>query len=100
VRHDERPCYLTDMEIVLHDAIGILGSALIVVTYLLLQLRKMKISDAKYSVLNALGAGCILYSLSREFNLSAFVIEFFWLAISFVGIFQYLKAVGRGQKEI
>jgi len=87
------------VNIALHDAIGILGSALIVVTYLLLQLRKLEVSDAKYSVLNALGAGCILYSLSREFNLSAFVIEFFWLVISFVGIFQYLKEIQRGQKE-
>ena len=75
------------MKIVLHDIVGIFGSALIVVTYLLLQMRKMLVSDMRYSVMNAMGAGCILYSLSKEFNLSAFVIEFFWLLISFIGIF-------------
>lgn len=79
------------MTFVLHDMIGILGSVLIVVTYLLLQLRKMKVHDVKYSILNAIGAGSILYSLTIEFNLSAFVIEFFWLVISFIGIFQSLK---------
>jgi len=87
------------MKIVLHDAIGILGSALIVVTYLLLQLRKIEVGDAKYSIFNALGAGCILFSLSREFNLSAFVIELFWLVISFIGIFQSLKETRRSRIE-
>lgn len=79
------------MTLVLHDIIGITGSIFIVVTYLLLQLGKMKVNEAKYSVLNASGAGLILYSLTMDFNLSAFVIESFWLAISFIGIFQSLK---------
>lgn len=79
------------MTFALHDVLGILGSVLIVVTYLLLQLRKMSVSNVKYSILNAVGAGSILYSLIIEFNLSAFVIESFWLVISFIGIFQSLK---------
>ncbi|MBT8079528.1 MAG: hypothetical protein KJO31_13195 [Gammaproteobacteria bacterium] len=87
------------MSIALHDAIGMLGSALIVVSYLLLQLRKIEVRETKYSVINALGAGGILYSLSIEFNLSAFVIEFFWLVISFIGIFQSFKEPPRSQKE-
>jgi len=64
------------MKIAVHDIVGIAGSALIVVTYLQQQVRKISVGGMSYSVLNALGAGCILYSLSQEFNLSAFVIGF------------------------
>lgn len=83
------------MKIAFHDIVGILGSALIVVTYLLLQVKKIQVSDVSYSVLNALGAGSILYSLSKDFNLSAFVIEFFWLLISFIGIFLGVRELPR-----
>lgn len=83
------------MKIAIHDIVGIVGTALIVVTYLLLQVRKISVSDMRYSVLNALGAGCILYSLSQEFNLPAFVIEFFWLVISFIGIFLSARELRR-----
>jgi hypothetical protein len=43
-----------------------------------------------YSIVNGLGACGIIYSLFFEFNLSAFVIESFWLAISLYGIFRTL----------
>jgi hypothetical protein len=74
-----------------HDAAGIVGSMLIVTTYLLLQLRRINIDEARYSILNALGAGLIIFSLSMDFNLSAFIIEAFWLAISLIGIIQNFK---------
>lgn len=68
---------------------------LIVITYLLLQLRRISIDDARYSILNALGAGLIIFSLTVDFNLSAFIIEAFWLAISLIGIVQNVLAVRR-----
>jgi len=83
---------VSDTTITLHNIIGIVGSFLIVITYLLLQLKKMQVSDARYSILNAMGAAGILYLLTVEFNFSAFLIESFWLAISLFGIFQSLKA--------
>ena len=83
---------VSDTTITLHNIIGTAGSFLIVITYLLLQLKKMQVSDARYSILNAMGAAGILYSLTVEFNFSAFLIESFWLAISLFGIFQSLKA--------
>jgi len=83
---------VSDTTISLHNTIGIVGSFLIVITYLLLQLKKMKVSDTRYSTLNALGAAGILYSLTVEFNFSAFLIESFWLAISLFGVFQSLRA--------
>jgi hypothetical protein len=84
------------MNVQLHEVFGTLGAALIVVTYLLIQLRRMQVADFSYSVLNALGAGLMLYSLSVDFNLSAFVIEAFWLLISCIGIVQALRERVRG----
>jgi len=79
------------MTVHLHDVVGTIGSAFIVVTYLLVQLRRMQVSDVRYSLLNATGAGLILYSLTVNFNLSAFVIEAFWLLISCIGLIQFLR---------
>jgi multidrug transporter EmrE-like cation transporter len=82
----------------LHELIGTLGAALIVVTYLLIQLRRIDVSDVRYSLLNATGAALILYSLTVDFNLSAFVIEAFWLLISLVGIIQVLRERSRRRR--
>lgn len=72
-----------------YDVVGNIGVFLILTTYLLLQLDKIDNQTIKYSLLNAIGAGAILFSLVFKFNLSAFIIEFFWLLISLVGIFRY-----------
>lgn len=69
-----------------YDFVGNIGVFLILITYLLLQLGKLDTRTIRYSVLNAMGALAILLSLYFEFNLSAFLIEFFWLLISFVGL--------------
>ena len=45
-----------------------------------------------YSVANAAGASAILYSLFYDFNLSAFAIESFWLAISLYGVFRAVRS--------
>lgn len=69
-----------------HDLAGNLGVAMIVVTYALVQLRRMRATTLHYSLLNALGAALILFSLAFEFNLSALLMEGFWLLISLVGV--------------
>ena len=68
-----------------HDWIGGIGAAVLLTTYLLLQINWMKATSMRYSVLNAIGSGGILISLSQDFNMSAFVIEVCWLLISIVG---------------
>ncbi len=68
------------------DLAGNIGVLLIVVAYLLLQLGKMRSEDVSYSVLNALGALLVIVSLLFNFNLSAFVMEAFWVLISLIGI--------------
>lgn len=73
-----------------HDVIGTTGAAIILFTYFLLQLQRISSHALSYSLLNGLGAFLILVSLSVEFNLSAFVVEAFWLLISIVGIVRCL----------
>ena len=59
--------------------------------YLLVQLRRMQVTDVRYSLFTEAGAGLILFSLTVSFNLSAFVIEAFWLLISCIGLIQFLR---------
>ena len=78
------------------DLVGNIGVVVLIIAYLMLQLDKLSSNGLAYSLLNAIGAGCIIISLIVNFNLSAFIIEVFWVLISFVGIYRYfrLKAFG------
>ena len=70
------------------DLIGLIGVTLILGTYVLLQTGRISSKTVAYSALNALGAGLILISLAFDFNLSAALVEAFWLAISIYGIWR------------
>lgn len=74
------------MDYEFHDLIGNVGVALILGSYLLVQLRRLDATGVPYLLANGLGAGLILVSLARDFNLSAFVIEVVWLLISLYGL--------------
>lgn len=74
-----------------YDAVGNLGVILILGVYLLLQTNKVSVEQASYSVLNGLGAALVLVSLYYKFNLSAFIIEVFWLLISIYGFAKNLR---------
>lgn len=76
------------------DGVGLIGTALLVISYLLLQTGRLDARSLTYSAGNALGASGILFSLIYDFNMSAFVIELFWLAISLFGI---LRALSRAK---
>jgi hypothetical protein len=73
------------------DLLGNIGVVVLMVTYLALQLNKLSSNGLAYSLLNAIGAGLISISLLGNFNLSAFVIEVFWVLISFIGVFRNLR---------
>jgi multidrug transporter EmrE-like cation transporter len=79
------------MDYRLIDLVGNVGVGMIVVTYLLLQLDKIRSSDLAYSVLNAVGASLIVASLIVDFNLSALLMEVFWVLISFIGIGRHFR---------
>ena len=71
-----------------YDFLGNVGVLLILLSYLLLQMKKIKSQSMYYSLMNAAGALLILVSLYYNFNLSAFVMEIFWLLISLYGLWQ------------
>lgn len=73
------------------DLIGNIGVVVLMITYLMLQLNKLRSDSLAYSVLNAAGASLIVLSLLVNFNLSALVMEVFWVLISCVGIYRYFR---------
>ena len=75
----------------LPDWIGLSGAFLIVLAYFLLQTGRIDPRSIAFSLVNALGAAGILFSLTFEFNLPAFAIELFWLVISGYGLFLAIR---------
>jgi len=75
-----------NMSYAFYDVIGNAGVILIIGSYFLIQIGKLSATGVTYSVVNLLGAAFILYSLIFEFNMSAFLVEIFWMLISLVGL--------------
>ena len=75
----------------LYDFIGNLGVLMIIGTYFLLQLGRLKSDNIWYSIANLVGASLVIVSLLVDFNQSAFIIELFWVLISMVGVYRYVK---------
>jgi len=73
------------------DLVGNVGVLLMVIAYLLLQLEKVSGSNASYLLMNAAGAVLVMISLMLRFNLSAFLMEVFWLLISLYGLGKSLR---------
>jgi hypothetical protein len=73
-----------------YDILGTLGVAVIILTYAMLQLGRIRSENVLYSILNAVGASLILVSLYFDFNFPSVVVEAFWLLISIFGIGKYL----------
>ena len=73
------------------DLVGNIGVVLLMIAYLMLQLNKLSSNSLAYSLLNAIGASLIIVSLLYDFNLSALVMEVFWVLISFLGIYRYFR---------
>ncbi|MEM1088817.1 MAG: hypothetical protein AAF552_08110 [Pseudomonadota bacterium] len=76
----------------IHDVLGMIGVALLLLAYLSLQRGWCSASAWPYYAANAAGAGLILLSLWVDFNLSAFVIETCWLGISLLGLVSSLRS--------
>jgi hypothetical protein len=68
-----------------------------VLGYLLLQAEKISSRDLSYSLMNGLGALLVVISLLYQFNLSAFLVEVFWLLISIYGLIRFAARAGRKQ---
>ena len=83
------------MQFAWYDLLGSIGVGLIILTYIALQLEKIRSEQLIYSLLNAIGAALIVFSLLFSFNFSAFIVEFFWVLISLYGVGKYFL---RGKK--
>ncbi len=69
-----------------YDWVGIAGTLLVLLAFFLLQAGRLHGNRLTYQVLNLLGAGGVLVSLWGSFNLSVFLLEAAWVAISAYGI--------------
>lgn len=79
------------MEYGWYDLAGNIGVVLMVFAYLLLQAEKLSSRSLSYSMTNATGALLVIISLLYRFNLSAFLMEAFWLLISVFGLIKYMS---------
>lgn len=73
----------------IYDTIGMIGVVIILSTYLLLQMERLKSETLLYSVLNMTGSSMILFSLFFEWNLASAIIEGAWVLVSLFGIVRY-----------
>ena len=67
-------------------ALGLVGSACVIVAFFPNQQGWLPATDRCYSLINLAGALLILVSLYAEWNLPSAVIEAFWAAISVYGL--------------
>ena len=86
------------MDTLITDAIGMIGTALVVLAYFLLQLEKVGSHSLAYNAMNLVGAVLLLISLCFTFNLASFVIEVFWIGASLIGMWKLYK--GRNGKRV
>ena len=73
------------------DWVGLLGTGMILAAFLLLQAGRLNGNGIPYQLLNLFGAGGVLVSLLGTFNVSVFLLEAAWVAISAYGIARTLK---------
>ncbi len=73
------------------DAIGLLGTFLVVLAYYMLQLERTHAQSLSYNLINLSGAALLLFSLCFHFNLASFVIEIFWIGASLIGLWKYWR---------
>lgn len=80
------------MQLEWYDWVGMLGTVMILGGFALLQSGRLSGTGLVYQLLNLFGAAAILVSLLGTFNLSVFLLEAAWIAVSLYGIARSLKA--------
>lgn len=74
-----------------YDWVGIAGTLAVLVAFFLLQAGRLSGTGIVYQLLNLFGSGGVLVSLLGKFNVSVFVLEAVWMAISAYGIVRTLR---------
>jgi hypothetical protein len=69
-----------------YDAIGLAGVLSILIAYAAAQLRRLDPTGVTSLLMNLGGACLIMVSLTRAFNLSAFLMEATWAGVAVFGL--------------
>ena len=72
------------------DAAGLVGVGLILAAYGAVQVRRLDATRPPALLINLVGSGLILLSLTRVFNLSAAIVEAAWALIALFGLIRAL----------
>ncbi|MCB1691815.1 MAG: hypothetical protein KDI19_03565 [Pseudomonadales bacterium] len=72
------------------DFVGNIGVACVLFAYFGVQSGRLPAHDLRFSLVNGVGALLIMVSLFYNFNLSSFIIECVWLAISVYGVMKHV----------
>ena len=80
-----------------YDWIGIAGTLMVLAAFFLLQAGRLTGTGLLYQLLNLFGASGVLVSLLGTFNVSVFLLEAVWVAISAYGIARTLKLRREGK---
>lgn len=75
-----------------YDWVGIAGTLMVLGAFFLLQAEQLSGTGVTYKLLNLFGAGGVLLSLLGTFNISVFLLEAAWVAISAYGLWRSFTA--------
>lgn len=75
-----------------YDWVGLLGTVMILGAFALLQAGRLSGTGLVYQLLNLFGAAGVMVSLLGTFNLSVFLLEAAWVAVSLYGIARSFRA--------
>ena len=78
---------------ILAKILGLTGASFVLYAYIMISQKKWSESQKIYHFFNIIGAGLILFSLSFDFNIAAFVIQIFWIAIGLLGLYRLRRQV-------
>ncbi len=70
------------------QAIGVVGFIFYIGGFAALQLGLLDGNGGAFTIINMLGALCVLISLISAFNLASLLIQISWLAIGLMGLFR------------
>lgn len=73
-----------------YDWVGVAGTLMVLGAFFGLQAGRLQGNRLPYQLLNLFGAGGVLVSLLGKFNVSVFLLEAAWVAISAYGIWRTL----------
>ena len=75
----------------LYNVIGLLGASLYLLSYFLLNTRKLSGDSVNYIAMNMVAAICVSISLVEYYNLPSLIIQASWIIISIIGIYNCLS---------